>query len=423
MMLRKRMVLLAMLLSGICHLVVGNLLLRERETDNSASHEVSQYTRYRAYTVGKDDWLEFQFGASSRALRLFTNAALAHDVHRYPVPEDVNARLGYCYCLEYQLLDWRGLVLKESEYYFRASLPKSDDLGEEPLESFFAKNDLIPAGTRTMQIPMIRYADTKPARLRVRLVKSDPLIEEVVVRMYVEHERAGYDKPATWQRLSKNSRDKITRASVFPAELLSRQEKSNLLRWKWQAASPVGFDGREFHMRRMYVASDRHQPLSDHSVEGVEIHAEHRMVAPLPNQLGQVVLHIAETSGQETEECLVRWYGPTRGEREERFYRIGASPIHLPEKEGGLLEISTNVTATARLLWHAANTDAEQASEPMDITPTPVSARMYCVSDEVPLDFAIAHAGEKATPLRITLRGDMSGKESPPIRECPLAIS
>ena len=409
MIIRKRILLACAILCFMTHVSLKGLLggwSLGRET--ASIYDVEEITRYRTFTISDENWLEFQFAAKSQAVRLFTNAALAENVRSLPVPIDEHTRAGYRYGIEYELLDRQGDSLVKSEYYFRA--PPLNPLNTvESLESFFDKTDFVPAGTRTMQLPLKPYLDAHPARFRIRLIESDPLVREIVVRAYVKQERPGYEKPATWPRLSVKSQEKLIRASVYPSELLTAREKADLLRWKWIAAAPLGLEGRDFKMRRMYVPEEESQELPVDEADGVDAGIGHRIVVPLPNEPGRVRLELSADSHDA--KCWIRSFGRAATEQYENQYRVDASPIRLPKfQNGGLIEIASRTPVVAQVYWTATNGSSNGKNEPIDITPQPSPARMFFLKNE-PLEFAVSHTGQHATPIRITLRISDSSEE------------
>ncbi len=451
---RKRMILLSILLAGLAHIAIrGANLGGQTQRDRSEQIDVDDVTRFRTYVVGTDRWLNYQIPGRCLALRLFTNAALPAEARSMPIPTDSMERLGYSYCIDYEILDRHGNVLREAKYHFRASplKPVPEQFGnksagkmsgslEAGSESFFDETNLIPAGTRTMQLPLDKDLIGKADRIRLKLTSADPMINEVVTRLYAQRKDPGYDRPATWNRLSGSVREKLARASVYSPEMLTGYEKTNLLRKRWNAASPIGMANREFVTRRMYVPDHDPELEVNQSATGVELVPGYRVVCPLPLEPGKVAIRLSGGSlgggslsgGNGLEQsCYVRWFGRSADGRTGKIYKASSDAIEFrPLAAGGILELESAELAkaasemiergstpmVAQVMWYpdadqssvAANKHKLPIQAGIDITPEPRSTRLYTVSNEQPLEFSISHVGNRPTPVRLSLRSTMS---------------
>ena len=152
---------------------------------------VDEASRSQAFLIEAENWLEFDLPPRGRTLRLLTNAG----VKKAPDPliSLDTERPGWRYAVLYQIIDSDGEILTESTYFFRTQL--TEYLDPETRETYtaatFGDTALFPAGTRTMQYPLNRFA--RPARrLRLRLAEKGAEIDEVGVRVYCRKERPGY---------------------------------------------------------------------------------------------------------------------------------------------------------------------------------------------------------------------------------------
>ena len=210
--------------------------------------------RTAAYPLESNEWLEFSIPHQARALRVLTNAAVP-DLHdRSKTREE--PRFGWRYAIQYELLDPEGDVLDGTQYHFRAVVIKRPDAetGKMQSASWFGDSDQLPTMTRTAQLPF-DSAPEKPSRLRVRLAKRDPEVQEVVVRVYMQYERSDYQQPFVWSRLSPETRERLCRPLVYAPSLLTATEKQNLARWDWTALPPKGLEGRDYRTRWFYQSA------------------------------------------------------------------------------------------------------------------------------------------------------------------------
>ena len=442
---RKRMILLAILLAGLTHVGIREVSRRTQAgIDKSSLYDVDNLTRFRTYVVERERWLTYQIPGQSLALRLFTNAALPEEARSKPVPSDLMDRPGYRYCVEYEILDQQGNVLRQSRYHFRASPLEpvsaapaaiSGPTGEgvaalQPGQSFFDETNLIPAGTRTMQLPLNDDVLSKADTIRVRLAAVDPMIDEVVTRLYTQYVNDEHDKQAAWNRLPQRLRVRLTRANVYPPSLLSSYEKSNLLRKRWTAAPPVGLEDREYVARRMYVPDQEAAADANDSATGVELCPGLKVTSPLPVEHGTSTIILSAEKG-DVQRCQLRWYGKSVSERIEMSIPVSSkSTTFRPPSPGGMLELfcegtpaeqvtgGESQTVMARVTWDADTEDSRGRAEgqeenlvrsSIDITPQARSTRMYAASVRQPLEFALTHVDNQPTPLRLNLRTQLQG--------------
>ncbi len=183
----------------------GGPAVRRRSLAFWREHRVVRFeadaSRSMAYLLQPTRWLEFEIPPQAQILRVLTNATV-QDFSARPATRE-QPRAGWQYALDYQLLGSDGRLLQASQYHLRASVIQCRDpeTGAVQAISWLGQSAGIPTITRTVQLPL-DSAELVARRLRLRLAERDAAVQEVVVRIYMRSERAGYDQPYVWSRLS-----------------------------------------------------------------------------------------------------------------------------------------------------------------------------------------------------------------------------
>lgn len=423
---RKRTTVLAVLVFFLLSLLgrygiqSASQLLRElanRRIDNEA-------TRSRTYRVTADVWTEFDVLPRATALRISTNAALSTSTE--PVPTiDGDPRRGFRYCIQYEILDRKGNVLTSQDYHFRAKLDQIVDeaTGECKTASFFEDSTHLPTTTRTLPLTLERY-EGQADRLRLRLVRQDAGVADIVARVFCRVQRTEFEDPDLWQRLSEKTHNRMTRSTVYPAELMTTAERREMLRWLWTPSAPIGMEGEDYETRRLYVRVGVKGRLHDEFEipDGVVIHSQRKVTAPLPSLPGTVTVDFASLGELRSGVCNIEWFGHQTQEHKSFEHAIDtAASSASMECEGGLLQLSGNVPVSASIRWRpnpgAAINEVDlttlewksqrilaDANGEFDITPSSMSARMFKLRDQHPLEFSISHLDSDATPFQLQLR-------------------
>lgn len=395
------------------------LLEYGRQNERSKSQLIKGMRKSQTYVVPENKWLEFPLTQSSDLLRIMSNAALTE----LPLLEErpTGPKPGWRYALEYDLLDYHGNTTQSGRHHLRTKISEFRDqaTGETFTNSVFSRNDLIPTNSRTIQIGMAKL-NSRPTRLRLRLVGSDPIIGQVVARVYERRPRPNYTEPYLWQRVSRRRRERLSRASVYTPELLSSYERKNLLRWLWTPLAPIGVEGHDYMRRLLYMRIEivGEQTGRNPQPYGAVIEPRQRRTMPLPDIDGIVELEWESIKSSAPEhpqaEIDVNWYGSLRQQRAAYHWRsvddINSQSIPI---RGGMLQIQTSQAIVVRayftpddVITLPANLTEllDEKSGRLDVTPPPNWLRTYTCEPNRPVDYSIAHCRDYSTPVQVTIR-------------------
>ena len=411
--LRLRWILCGILLGCVarCYFAPWRQIAGDIYTDLAHRRIADDAMRYRTIALPLEGWVQYQISPRADAVRVFTNAAVSQVEGPMVASRDDDPRPGHRYAIAYQILDRRGQVLREGTYHFRATVIQYETPGSGELfrVAFFERTPWIPAITRTMHLPLGELAGVAD-RLRLRALEFDSTVAEVVARVYGRQERDDYRDPFAWSRISAQMKEKLTRASVYPPELMGPYERRNLLRWRWTVASPIGREQTRQRRRTLYVENRTEgQEYHPHEIpQGLLVTPDLRGMVALPPALGHVdiewlALPKASPMAPEQAEAgvAVRWHGPTPNQRRTSTQRVmvGHDRTRLDAVEGGQLEIATTAPVVARVWWQAdagslppiagdtAPSTPSDRPEVLDLTPEPTYLRSYIVEPEFPVVF------------------------------------
>src|SRR5262249_47340261 len=145
---------------------------------------------------------------------------------RTPLPEDVH----WFYSLRYQLLDSQDQVLLDRVYHLRTRLTEFDDdeTRQAVTGAYYLGHDVIPAAGRTVLVSLAELRGPA-ARLRVRLEGAQDPLTGAVVRVYFNEETPPFKLRYLWNRLYEDRQLRMARGNVYSVDLLSDDEKRNLL--------------------------------------------------------------------------------------------------------------------------------------------------------------------------------------------------
>ena len=351
------------------------------------------------YVLSTKEWLRFSVPNDNNYVKLVTNAnVLAAD---YGLDG-----LSCVYEIRYRLVSSSGKVVKDASYVLRSQpAPLQDPQSGRRFPShFYLGGRLVPLSSRTALIDL-RSPSEAIDRVDVRLQSSDLAVKDVGVRLFSQARPPEYKLRYLWKRLPQAKKERLSRGNVYDVELMTREEKFNLLRNRWLALTPHGLEGIDFDTRRIYTVA-----LQD---------ASPTQEAIFPNGLSVYPSTCGVLKLPPTETC-VRFEFYRAGEGRER--RLGsaradllyypepeADPVYLPldltetitrhadDFHGGYLEIHSDERLIVRMF-------SEENAEELEITPTPPSVPGYLLDEEHYVSFAIESGAVDYVPFRVDLR-------------------
>ena len=404
-----------------------NLKLERRPT----FYQEDMY-RQQATSITGDGWTEFQLAPGSERIRVLSNAVISRmaasresEINR-PLE---SPRRGWRYSLDYELLDVGKRPISRSTYHFRGRTEQWQDpeTGEFRYPIELDGPGLAATQTRVMQFSTIATPShpptarqhsphEPPAYLRVRLGDRDAAVESVLVRVYDLIARPEYDESKTWTRMSLHQRERLCRSTVFDSELLTIDEREDLLRRMWVPAMSLN----NFETATMYLI-DRSRTAASVAPDtaaknGTLIDANCWVSYAVPKRPGVVTLQARpappirsalrlspahrEASGSESCSIELDYQSavPELGSSTE--LRMAQDVGHEMKTFGGLLILKPNAAATAQVRWRSLR---DSQTQDIELEPADVESRFFLV-DQQALQYDVHSVEEANTPLRIVAR-------------------
>lgn len=347
-----------------------------------------------------DPAIEFILGPSTSAVRIQSNANLRDiDLSRKARKADSNRR--WRYVLEIEEIRADGTSTLVSHSFRRDLVEVALSVDQTGTGSFYLRKDLpSPMAVATLRLD---YAGgLRPEKLRIRLLSADSDIADVLLRVAAPEPLTQRSAETMWARLSDEQQNRLSSGNLYPADLLIKQERENLIASRWRPLGPVGnVEGRDIYVleaeERGVVATSFEEPVPT-------VGRQRLMAIQLPETGGRLRVELTPLEGATgTAESFpaqvnLDWAGYSAFQRSKRTYPWSSGSfsqeITLP---GGRVELGATREAQVRVLLLGPG-------EPQDITPEARYLRSWTVEPNVPLDFSISHAGIRSTPIRFVFR-------------------
>ena len=350
-----------------------------------------------AYRLREDTWLEFPLSGQGLLVRVLSNAAVARAL-------TADSEVVWQYAFEVQLADAEGRQLRSHTYSQRTQVSayRDPDTGALTTRSFFNTPTTVPTDAQLTLIPLAEAE--RGARLRIRLARADPVLQEAMVRIYEQETLPEHRLPYLWQRLSEQQKNDMARGMVYGPDLLREAEKRNLLRHRWRPLGPAGVEGPDYQTRVLYVwREEAGEPvLAPPLPQGVYTGPGRSGILPLPADARRVRLEFGLTditgAWPGSEPVTLRWYGRGLHQRREiEAYLAPESTSVEMQLDGGLIEVLAPVPLVVRAFLPTPDGLRE-------ITPQPITLRIYQTTTDSPVEYELDHLPGRSTPVRVDLR-------------------
>lgn len=208
---------------------------------NSTARDSKISDRSLAYRVPAGGPLVFAFSQPVELAKIMVHPAVAE--------KDRAVAQGFVYGLRITWFDAAGEELASYDKYLQAAAPDEVFVSGENWRFFRTRPELI-----AEQDQVIMESPVPASRLQIEVIDRDPAIIGVDLRLYERRPFLGTNTIASFQRLSKRSKDELAEANAFPADMLTREEKYYLGLNAWRPVGPVGIAGRDYEGLVLYEA-------------------------------------------------------------------------------------------------------------------------------------------------------------------------
>lgn len=340
------------------------------------------------YGLESGRWLSFPIPGRTRELRLLSQAAADSDV-----------RIGteLVYGIEYELLDARGQLLQRGEQAHSARIPEPRLVEGHPVPlALYADTALQLATGQSFQLPLQQVPDA--VLLRVRSQPLQAGIERLVLRTYWEERLTSEQAEGQWKRFNQGQREALVQALITPSELVTPQERINLLSRQWQPVGPQQVDAARY---RLFLNVDKRMQLPSEAVAAGRYLAPGRMLVLPIAHAGKYHLRWQPQGAP----GRVEWHRVDERYRLPEWSSLDLSREEYRHLEPGLLVLRSTVPGHFDLV-------AETAPERSALPPRRY-LRSHPLAPLEPLRFELAPSATGNAGVRLDLRLHMPGVALP----------
>lgn len=348
------------------------------------------------YFLPEGDWLTFPVISQAARVRILTHAGAAPDVK-----QDVPLR----YALEYELLDGDRRLLHQGHYTHETQIPQPLYKEGTPVaRTLYTDKDLAVAAGQSLYMQLEALPQT--AYVRVRLQPLMRPLKNVAVRVYYEERMSERQAVVAWERLSQTKRERLAQGVIYPSELLTRQERLNLLEHQWQPTGPLGTNPAEGTLFSIQGADAYIDPALMPRSPGLYAGPGRLGVLPIEKE-GRYRLEFKSFVGESMEPELLLRHVTEQFEvpGEERVTPSGSPPTSELSLSPGLLVVMPNQPGMLDI-WPADEPSQSALSEPSFL-------RAWVVEPGLGVEFQLLPGDAIGTSLRLDLRAYGRGNPLP----------
>lgn len=214
------------------------------EARDSTARDTRISDRSLAYRVPETGPLVFAFSQPVNLAKILVHPAVEERDRANPD--------GFIYGLKLRWYDARGQELAVYQKFLQAAPPDDVFTSGKTWRFFRTRPELI-----AEQDQIITQSPAPASRLEIELLRPDPQIVGVDLRIFERRPSLGTNTIATFERQSDSRKANMTEANAFPADMLSREEKAFLGANAWRPVGPVGIAGRDYEGLVLYEAELR----------------------------------------------------------------------------------------------------------------------------------------------------------------------
>lgn len=342
-----------------------------------------------------DTKLNFSFPEGTPFIKLVVNANVKDN--NYTV-DKVN------FAIRYEILDSSNNVLDKNDYYFRGGISVfSKDYNGHPRlysTSFYMDESLVPTDG-SIVILSLENLDSA-TKIKISMLNKDPIVEDLAVRVYLPNKVSENKLSYLWGRVKEKEKILLSKASIYPYQLLSDEEKANLLRQNWMPIGPQGIEGLQYSMRKIYTLHENVGEIVNYPLLPTGIIVTPGTYGMLPLLNGGKVKLVSNEFGSFVKEAIpikITIYGRGVSEMSERNYVVDQDNRIIEDNfNRGLLQIQADDYLSIR----AYEYDPAQKKD-IEITPEPTYLQTFQLGQKS-IFFEIAHEDGQPSPFQFEFR-------------------
>jgi len=366
-------------------LVIGYLLfapyfspLASDDTSSLQSLQFKDAQVRLAYTLDNDEWLSYALQPGEERVRVMSNVLL-----------DQSYRLSeadrFIYAIDYEIYDAHGQRIKQGRFYHRAGQKtyKDDKTGQTYVSTSIYPQQMSVADAR-IHIINLRGLDS-PSEIRFKSAALTYPMRHLVLRAYQKKNIADRKLDYAWQRMGEDRRQHLAKVSVYNADIITEQEKRQLIKNQWAPLGPLGAEGDNYHTQKLYVVREIENDVIINMPAipptGLVIYPQRYGMISLPDENNPLKLvwqqFAAGYKSSSTDKVTIEWWG--RPASRYKKWSISLSDgAFMQQLDSGVIRLSSLQPVVIRA-W-LQQTDNQSGSQPLEITPKPGYLRLYSSS-------------------------------------------
>ena len=357
-----------------------------------------------SFDLPEKKWLSFSLPPYRPSVKLVANA-IVNERPEIPVYDPLR------FSLEYEFLDSIGKSIFKDTYYFETGLTlyRNASSGTPEPGWFFFDSTLTPTDPSSAIFDLEGLDAKELSKVRIRVHELDDRIIGVNARVYVKQRVSESRAEKEWQRLTAKEKVMLVRANVLGSQLLSPEEKINVLRERWAPIAPSGVAGVEYVQRKLFRLFDPPQRIPDEEIlpEGEEVSPDYHATIPVPAPGGQVEL-LFQRSAREFDtsemQAEVWWFGRELSERKQHSLLSRKKKVSFRESfDEGFIEIRSSAVASV-------NAFLVSGDKRTRILPEALYLRPYLVDQGQSIRYRLVSHQHPSQPLRVDLRRPVSSR-------------
>lgn len=318
--------------------------------------------------------------------------------------EQTGKTLRHQYGVMFETLTADDKLLEARQFSFGSYIAQKVDVvnTQEKVPEYFSVDK-----RQYLATPQNIYVDISDEvkKVRVTLLFKSDRVNKVGLRLYQKVERNSRLEPIdVWARLSRVQKQKLTEYYPFELAELTDEERGHLARYRWQPVVPLGVEGTDYVLTSLFSVPKSAILEQETLLETQQNMSDMQRHVTFPiHEAGDYALSLQHIFGAREFDVFVTWHGMEVGQSQSYQFRFthpkNTQPLYL---EKGLLDITSSIPVAVEL-----HSDTQEVVEHQHLVAS------YLVDDAQPLRFALLHADEKGTPLRINLQQYGDGDVSP----------
>lgn len=350
-----------------------------------------------AYILDRKDWLNYALQPGEDRVRVMSNAIIDKE---YALTESER----FLYAIDYEVLDGKANVIKAGRFYHRGGQKHYQD---QKTGQQYVSTSLYPpvANPLDSRIHIINLRGLENAeKIRLKLAEYQAPVQNVVVRAYQKKQVSEHKLDYAWQRLGDRVRKQLAKVSVYDADVMTEQEKRQLIKNMWAPMGPLGVDGEDYFIQKLYVVREIENDIQLNvppvPSSGLVIYPDRYGMITLPDNNNNMTLNwkLFDNAGVpgSHDSITIEWWG--RPATRYKKWQVKLTQNSFRKIVGtGVLRISTDRPIVVRAWLKDENTDDNE------ITPKPAYLRLYSPA-ESGLEYKVNHIRGFKTPYRFDLR-------------------